>query len=159
VKEEDTMVATTTRVEENTDESVNERIRRRTERDILHCVGQGNREIDRRIKELDMEWDVERTLEANAASLSLLGLGLGAFVDRRFFLIPAIVTSFLLQHAIQGWCPPLPVLRSLGIRTAREIDIERYALKAIRGDFKDLPDHQKSLMKGDVEHVLDAATF
>lgn len=153
------MVATTTRVEENTDESVNARIRRQTERDILYSVDQGNSEIDRRIKELDMEWDVERTLEANAASLALLGLGLGAFVDRRFFLIPAIVTSFLQQHAIQGWCPPLPMLRRLGIRTAREIDVERYALKAIRGDFKDLPDHQKGLVKGDVEHVLDAATI
>lgn len=153
------MVATTTRVEENTDESVNGPIRRRTERDILYSVDQGNSEIDRRIKELDMEWDVERTLETNAASLSLLGLGLGVFVDRRFFLIPAIVTSFLMQHAIQGWCPPLPILRSLGIRTAREVDVERYALKAIRGDFKDFPDHQKGLVKGDVEHVLDAATI
>ena len=82
------MVATTTRVEDNTDESVNERVRRQTECNILHCVGQGNREIDRQIKELDMEWDVERTLEANAASLSLLGLGLGALVDRRFFSFP-----------------------------------------------------------------------
>lgn len=153
------MVATTTRVEENTDDSINELIRQQTVRDILHIVDGGSREINRRIKELDREWDVERTLEANAASLSLLGLGLGTFVDRRFFLIPAIVTSFLLQHAVQGWCPPLPVLRSLGIRTAREIDIERYALKAIRGDFKALADHQKSLVKGDVEHVLDAATF
>ena len=153
------MVPTTTRVEENTNESVNERIRRHTERDISHFVDQGKSEIDRRIKELDMEWDVERTLEANAASLALLGLGLGAFVDRRFFILPAIVTSFLLQHAIQGWCPPLPVLRRLGFRTAREIDIERYALKAMRGDFKDLPDHQNSPAKSDVEHVLDAATF
>lgn len=152
------MVSTTARVEENTDEQVNKCIRRRTEWDILHFGSQGNIGIDRRLDELDMEWDVERTLEANAASLSLLGAGLGAFVDRRFFIIPAIVSSFLLQHAIQGWCPPLPILRSLGFRTAREIDIERYALKAIRGDFKDLPDHQKNLVKRDVEQVVDAAT-
>lgn len=139
------------------DESVNECIRRRTERDILHVGGQGKSAIDRRIKELDMEWDVERMLEANAASLALLGLGLGVFVDRRFF--PAVVTSFLLQHAIQGWCPPLPILRGLGIRTAGEIDIERYALKAIRGDFKDLPDQEKGLVKGDAEHALEAAAL
>ena len=31
--------------------------------------------------------------------------------------------------------PPVPILRRLGVRTAREIDIERYALKALRGDF------------------------
>jgi len=45
------------------------------------------------------------------------------------------VTAFLLQHAVQGWCPPLPVLRRLGFRTAREIEVERNALKALRGDF------------------------
>ncbi|HET9942578.1 MAG TPA: hypothetical protein VFR05_04515, partial [Terriglobia bacterium] len=41
----------------------------------------------------------------------------------------------LLQHAVQGWCPPVPLFRRLGIRTQREIDEERYALKAMRGDF------------------------
>jgi hypothetical protein len=41
-----------------------------------------------------------------------------------------------LQHATQGWCPPVPVFRRLGIRTQTEIDHERYALKALRGDFK-----------------------
>jgi hypothetical protein len=45
------------------------------------------------------------------------------------------VTGFLLQHALQGWCPPVPLLRKTGVRTMREIDIERYALKALRGDF------------------------
>jgi hypothetical protein len=65
----------------------------------------------------------------------LLGSALGAFVDRRFFALPAVVAAFLLQHAVQGWCPPLPVFRRAGVRTAAEIDHERYALKAIRGDF------------------------
>jgi hypothetical protein len=45
--------------------------------------------------------------------------------------------GFLLQHAVQGWCPPLPLLRRLGVRTADEINEERYALKALRGDFVD----------------------
>lgn len=40
------------------------------------------------------------------------------------------------MHALQGWCPPLPVFRCYGFRTAAEIDYERYALKAIRGDFE-----------------------
>ena len=45
------------------------------------------------------------------------------------------MSLFLLQHALQGWCPPLPLLRRLGVRTQAEIERERYALKAIRGDF------------------------
>jgi len=61
---------------------------------------------------------------------------LGATVDRRFFALPAVVAGFLLQHALQGWCPPLPVFRRLGFRTQAEMERERYALKALRGDFE-----------------------
>ena len=57
--------------------------------------------------------------------IALIGLGLGTLVDRRFLLLPAAVAGFLLQHALQGWCPPLPLFRSLGVRTAGEIDEER----------------------------------
>jgi hypothetical protein len=92
-------------------------------------------QIDHRLRELDREWDIERTLEANASTLAFVGTALAATVDRRWLALPAIVTAFLFQHAVQGWCPPLPILRSLGFRTAREIDTERYALKALRGDF------------------------
>ena len=64
---------------------------------------------------------------------------LGATVSRKFFLFPAVVAGFLLQHAVQGWCPPVPVLRHLGFRTQSEIEEERYALKALRGDFRNVP--------------------
>ena len=134
------MIPTTTRVEQHTDEAVNEQIRSETERNISYVGRQGRDEISRRLSELDHEWDMERTLEANAASVALLGLGLGTFVNRRFFVLPAVVAGFLLQHAVQGWCPPVPVFRRLGFRTAREIASERYALKVIRGDFGDLPE-------------------
>jgi hypothetical protein len=46
--------------------------------------------------------------------VSLAGVLLGALVDRRFFVIPGLVAGFLLQHALQGWCPPVPVFRRLG---------------------------------------------
>jgi hypothetical protein len=81
---------------------------------------------------------MERTLEANASALALVGVGLGAFVDRRFLVLPGLVCGFLLQHALQGWCPPVPLFRHLGFRTQFEIDHERYALKALRGDFHHL---------------------
>jgi hypothetical protein len=63
---------------------------------------------------------------------------LGILGNRKFFLFPAVVGGFLLQHAVQGWCPPLSIFRRLGIRTAEEIDWERYALKALRGDFREI---------------------
>jgi hypothetical protein len=78
---------------------------------------------------------VERFLQANASVLSLTGVVLGATVSRKFLALPAVVFSFFLQHAVQGWCPPLPVFRRMGVRTRREINREKYALKALRGDF------------------------
>jgi hypothetical protein len=129
---------TTARVPEHTPDSYNEAIRRQTEENIAHCANAGREAIARRLAVLDQEWDIERALEANASSLALIGLGLGAFVDRRFFALPILVAGFLLQHALQGWCPPVPLLRRLGVRTAAEIEQERYALKALRGDFYDV---------------------
>ncbi len=128
--------STTMRVPEHTSEHVNEQIRRQTEENIARYAAAGPEAIDRRLEELDHEWDIERTLEANAATIALIGLGLGATVDRRFNWLPTAVVAFLLQHAIQGWCPPVPVFRRLGVRTASEIAQERYALKALRGDFQ-----------------------
>lgn len=97
-------------------------------------------EIGARLRELDREWDIERTLEANAAGVSLLGLLLAVTVDRKWLLLPAGVAGFLMQHALQGWCPPIELFRRLGVRTASEIARERYALKALRGDFATLPE-------------------
>lgn len=123
------------RVSRNTHSAVNHRIQGRTLHDVSRLVGVDPRFIDERIQQLQREWDIERTLEANAATLSLAGLALGATVDRRFLLLPAAIAAFLLQHALQGWCPPLPLLRRLGIRTAREIHDEIIALRILRGDF------------------------
>lgn len=94
--------------------------------------------LTERIRELDREWDIERYLETLAPTLSLTGIALAARGDRRWLLAPAVVLSFLLQHAVQGWCPPIPILRRMGVRTRKEIERERYALKAIRGDFEDV---------------------
>jgi hypothetical protein len=123
------------RVRANTVPEVNQRIDEQIERNIRHYSGQTKEEIYRRIRELDQEWDFERVLETMASSISLTGVVLGSLVDRRWYLLPTAVLSFLLLHAIQGWCPPLPMLRGLGIRTREEIARERYALKALAGDF------------------------
>ena len=127
--------STVERVPKHTSEAINEQIRRQTEENVDRYQNANDDEIQERLGELDREWDVERLLEANAATACLVGLTLGATVDRKWFVFPAVVAGFLLQHALQGWCPPLPVFRRMGVRTASEIDYERYALKALRGDF------------------------
>jgi hypothetical protein len=130
--------STADRVSQGTAEHVNERIRRETRRQAERIAARGPLAIRRRLQELDREWDIERTLEANAATLTTVGAALALGVDRRYAAIPLVVGGFLLQHALQGWCPPLPLFRRLGVRTQSEIDAERYALMALRGDFRGL---------------------
>jgi hypothetical protein len=95
--------------------------------------------LTRRIAELDREWDFDRTVEAEAALVGLLGLAAAAVVDRRLLVLPGFVAAMLVLHATHGWYPWLPLLRRAGVRTRDEIDRERYAVKALRGDFDDLP--------------------
>jgi len=111
----------------------------------------GPEAIDRRLAELDQEWDIERCLETMAPSLTLLGITLGLTVNRKWFALPLFVQTFFLQHALQGWCPPIPVLRRLGVRTQNEIDEEKYALKSLRGDFRHVSG------QGSVRQALAAA--
>lgn len=126
--------ANTHRVQDHTDEAVNRRIRRQIEVNV-HYYALHPEQIEQRLRELDHEWDIERVLEANAATLALTGTALGLLRHRAFLLLPLAVTGFLLQHALQGWCPPVMFFRRRGVRTASEIESERAALKALRGDF------------------------
>ena len=113
-------------------------------------------EISARIEALDREWDIERYLEVMAPSLSLSGVALAAFGSRKWLLLPAVVLGFFVQHALQGWCPPLAALRRMGVRTRREIEEERYALKALRGDFAGLPPDAPQNRITRVDAALDA---
>ena len=97
-------------------------------------------EIDERLEEINKEWDVERTLELSAALAGITGAVLGLSADRKWLILPIAASVFLIQQAMHGWCPPLPLFRWLGVRTRKEIDKEKYALKAVRGDFKYLLD-------------------
>jgi hypothetical protein len=41
------------------------------------------------------------------------------------------IESQLFQPGVQDRCPPLPILRRLGVRIRGEIDREKHALKAL----------------------------
>jgi hypothetical protein len=91
--------------------------------------------IRARISELEREWSLDRTLMAvfsalgavssGQAMLSLARRGKLGFWGALFFT----QLGFLGYHAAKGWCPPVSVLRRLGVRTAHEICAERVALE------------------------------
>ncbi|NLW68840.1 MAG: hypothetical protein GXY28_13685, partial [Bacteriovoracaceae bacterium] len=70
-------------------------------------------------------------------------------------LLPVVILGFLLQHAIQGWCPPVSIFRRLGMRTKEEIQFELYGLRMLKGDFDEA--HEISRMNaGDrVERIME----
>ena len=126
------------RVRRSTRSRANARIDLATRTNIENVRDQPAEALTRRIDELDREWDIERVLQTNASILAFSGIMLGAAVNRKFLILPGAVLSFFLQHAVQGWCPPVPVFRRMGIRTRQEIIREKYALKALRGDFDEV---------------------
>jgi hypothetical protein len=140
--------STTRRVARNTPDEINRGIEQQIEASVRYYA-EHPEQIGRRLAELDREWDIERTLEANAAAVALTGTVLGTFINRRFLGIPMLVSGFLLQHAVQGWCPPVGYFRRRGVRTAEEIARERYALKALRGDFRNVDQAADALTRAD----------
>lgn len=122
---------TATRVNENTAPEINAKINLETVNNIAFAA-ENPEHIERRLKELDEEWDVERALETGSSTLTLTGLALGYFVHPYWLALSAGVQLFFMQHALQGWCPPLPIFRKLGFRTEKEIQFERNALKALK---------------------------
>lgn len=126
---------TATRVPQHTPSHINRSIRHQIQRNIER-YRQKPHLIPQRMEELDREWDIERSVEAISAGLTLTGLALTIGVSRKWLALPIVVQLFMLQHSLQGWCPPLMVLRRMGVRTAREIEDERHALRQINAQHK-----------------------
>ena len=139
---------TADRVRANTSEEINRQLDRELEARVKAFEQRRPAEITQRIDELDREWDMERLLETNASAIAFAGLALSVTHSKKWLIVPGIVLPFLFQHAVQGWCPPVPLFRRLGVRTREEIDREKYALKVLRGDFdktESLPRAEKAL--------------
>lgn len=123
---------TTTKVKLNTDDRINNEIERKTTDNINNYYGKSEKEIDKRIKELNYEWDTERVLELNFASIVLVSSLLGLLGNKKWMALSGITSLFMIQHSLQGWCPPLPIIRRMGIRTAEEITKEKDALRKLK---------------------------
>ena len=119
------------RIRRSTPKKLNELIDLKREISLEYYKDADIESIRQRIKELDKEWDIERALEINAAVFGLTGVILAATVNKRWLFLTGLVAASLALHAIQGWCPPIPMFRKLGIRTQKEIDAEKNALERI----------------------------
>ena len=128
------------RVEKNTPDSINNDIENQLRENIRNYAKADKSTLSQRIVELEKEWYMDRMLITNASTLAGIGVVLAATVHKKWLILPGVVLTFLLQHGLQGWCPPLPLFRKLGVRSFKEIDRERFALKYLRGDFGEIND-------------------
>lgn len=117
------------RVRNHTADKVNQKIDKCTEENIQRYANESREVVRNRIEKLNEELDIEQALKLTSAANVLVGIGLGLAVNKKWLLLSAISSAFLIQHSIQGWCPPLPVFRRLGVRTREEINEEIDALK------------------------------
>lgn len=129
------------KVRANTTPEINQAIDIETAAVVRFYADKTDYEISKRIEMLDKEWDIGRIVEFRAATVSLIGIILGLKKSKKWLILPTIASTFLLQYAIQGWCPPVSILRRFGFRTRQEIDLEKYALKALRGGQHDNHEH------------------
>jgi len=121
------------RTRERSSDAVNRRIDRQARGAVAELATPET--IRARIAELDLEWHLDRalvavfsvlgTLTSQAAMRSLARRGRLGFWGLLFFT----QLGFLGYHAARGWCPPVAVLRRLGVRTSQEICAERAALE------------------------------
>ena len=138
---------TTKKAASHTCNKVNQDIRNKTLSCINTYKGSGEAILSDKIEKLNREWDTERVLETKAASVVLLSSIVGYKKKKCcWFLLTGAAGFFLLQHALQGWCPPLPVIRKVGVRTAEEINQEKTVFKLIRGDFSGNTDDTNTLL-------------
>ena len=135
------MVASSGRTRRFTPAEVNAKLQTEAEARVAYYARHPD-QIERRLRELDAEWDIERAVETEAGTTVLAGFILGMTLSRKWYLLSVLAGSMLLLHNLYGNYPLLSVYRRLGFRTPEEIAQERYALKALRGDFRRLAETQ-----------------
>jgi len=97
-------------------------------------------EINIRLMELDNEMDLETYLQTQSTALTIAGVILALTSNKKWLVLPLVSSLIGVANVIRGSNKPFASFRRLGFRTRVEIEKERYALKAIRGDFKYLID-------------------
>lgn len=130
MKLQDILPPSTSRVKLRTKREMNEKIEKNTQQNLKEYQGASKELLKKRLQQLDREWDTERVQETKAAVTILISTILGFTKRKCWFFLSGIVGFFLLLHAIIGWCPSLPMIRCLGIRTPEEIQDEKTAIKS-----------------------------
>lgn len=107
----------------------------------LACLADaGHQAITERLEEIEREWSAGRATKATIGVIVVAGMAVAALTMNAWWLIlPAVGGLLLLQYLFtrSSWLGA--TFREMGFRSGAEIDQEKFALKALRGDFRHLP--------------------
>lgn len=106
----------------------------------LHRLAEcGPSAIDERLSDIEQEWSAGRAAKVAIGIAVLIGMGLGLSLGGWWYSVPVIGGLLLLQYLFSRTSWLGKVFHESGMRSGQEIDQERFALKALRGDFAALP--------------------
>ncbi|AWM38742.1 hypothetical protein GobsT_30650 [Gemmata obscuriglobus] len=120
----------------------------------LACLADaGPQAITDRIAQLDREWSAGRATKALIGLMIVTGFALTALLNPWWLILPAVGGVFLLQYLFgrSSWLGA--TFREMGFRSGQDIDQERFALRALRGDFKNLPTVHEIESKDDISRL------
>ncbi|HEY3448642.1 MAG TPA: hypothetical protein VGK67_19955 [Myxococcales bacterium] len=111
--------------------------------DIDHCIARriedlatrSDAEQEAHLGRLDRTWSLDRAALAGLATVALAA-NLAALRRPGWRWLAVLSSASLLQAAASGSGVVVALLRRVGLRTRREIECERCAIKALRGDFE-----------------------
>jgi hypothetical protein len=119
----------------------------------LACLADaGHQAITDRLDQIENEWSAGRMTKVTIGVLILAGLGL-SLLSSWWLVLPATGGLLLLQYLFSrtSWLGAL--FRATGFRSGAEIDQEKFALKALRGDFRHLPTVHELENKEDIARL------
>ncbi|MBM7118229.1 DUF2892 domain-containing protein [Archangium primigenium] len=121
-------------------DGMNRRIDAHVERCVRDLAERGDRRaISDYLDRLERAWDLNRVVTVAASAVSLVGVALAPRNRPGWAVVGGVAAGLLLQQGLFGFGPLATLARAFGARTRREIDLEKFALKALRGDFERIP--------------------
>lgn len=109
--------------------------------------------IDERLVELDRAWTAGRASKAALGAAVVVGLGLGLAVSPWFFLLPILAGAILVEYVFSRQSVLGAMFRAAGLPSGADVEHEKLALKALRGDFKHLPTVHQMVSDDDITRM------
>ncbi len=100
----------------------------------------GPEAINDRLAQLDWEWTAGRAAKVTAAVVVLAGTALALATGSWWWMaLTAAGGLLLLQYSFSKTSWLARMFQEMGYRTGCEVEQEKFALRALRGDFRHLP--------------------